>query len=73
MSSKNQTAVEWLQEAMTKKMNSKIGPSFLELFVKAKVMEKAQIVEAYERGEAEWNPFEYKSAKDYYKQTFKKK
>ncbi len=70
---KKQTAVEWLQEAMTKKMNSKIGPSFLELFVKAKAMEKEQIIEAYKRGESEWNPIEYKSATDYYNHTFKKK
>ena len=69
---KNKTAVEWLQEAMIKKMNSKIGPSFLELFVKAKAMEKEQIIDAYEQGEAEWCPFEYTSAKDYYKKTFKK-
>ena len=47
MSSKNQTAVEWLQEAMSKKLSSEIGPYFLDLFENAKAMEKEQIEWAY--------------------------
>ena len=50
MSSKNQTAVEWLQEAMRKKLSSEIGPYFLDLFENAKAMEKEQIVETYNEG-----------------------
>ena len=47
MSSKKQTAVEWLQEAMSKKLSSEIGPYFLDLFENAKAMEKEQIEWAY--------------------------
>jgi hypothetical protein len=44
---KKQTAVEWLQEAMSNKLSSEIGPYFLDLFEQAKEMEKDQIEEAY--------------------------
>jgi hypothetical protein len=69
---KKQTAVEWLEQAMIKKMNSQIGPSFLELFVKAKAMEKQQISEAYRTGVEEdvySNPL--RTGEMYYNQTFK--
>ena len=39
-----QTAVEWLQEAMSKKLSSEIGPYFLDLFEQAKAMERDQIM-----------------------------
>jgi len=65
---KNQTAVEWL--ALYIKGITTLNCD--EVIVKAKAMEKMQIIEAYEQGEAEWCPFEYESAKDYYKKTFKK-
>jgi hypothetical protein len=39
---KNQTAVEWLQEAISNKLSSEIGPSFLDLFEQAKAMERKQ-------------------------------
>jgi hypothetical protein len=41
---KKQTAVEWLQEAMSNKLSKEIGPSFLDLFEQAKEMEKDQIM-----------------------------
>jgi hypothetical protein len=66
---KNKTAVEWLQEAMTKKMNSKIGPSFLELFVKAKAMEKEQIIKAHFDAQPFSGTMLY-NAEQYYKETF---
>jgi hypothetical protein len=37
---KKQTAVQWLQEAIGKKLSSEIGPYFLDLFEQAKEMEK---------------------------------
>ena len=42
---KQQTAVEWLQEAMSKKLTNEISPSFLDLFEQAKAMEKEQMKE----------------------------
>ena len=44
---KKQTAVEWLQEAMTNKLSSEIGPYFLDLFEQAKAMERNQIMIAH--------------------------
>jgi hypothetical protein len=44
---KKQTSVKWLQEAMQKKLNYELSPSFLELFEQAKAMEKEQIIDAY--------------------------
>jgi hypothetical protein len=42
-----QTAVEWLQEAISKKVNNELGPYFIDLFDNAKAMEKEQIEDAY--------------------------
>jgi hypothetical protein len=42
-----QTAVEWLQEAISKKLSSEIGPYFLDLFEQAKEMEKQQHKETW--------------------------
>ena len=72
---KKQTAVEWLIDELRKVivMNGRLDAiSISELKMKAKAMERNQIIDAYEQGEAEWCPFEYTSAKDYYKKTFKK-
>jgi hypothetical protein len=46
---KQVTAVEWLQEAISKKLNNELGPYFIDLFDNAKAMEKEQIKSAYER------------------------
>jgi disulfide oxidoreductase YuzD len=43
---KHQTAVEWLQEAITKKLNNELGPYFIDLFDNAKAMEKEQMEKA---------------------------
>ena len=69
---KKQTAVEWLEQAMIKKINSQIGPSFLELFQKAKKIEKEQISQAYTIGVEEdvySNPL--RTGEMYYNETFK--
>ena len=42
---KKQTAVEWLQEAISKKLSSEISPYFLDLFDQAKEMEHYQIID----------------------------
>jgi hypothetical protein len=47
---RKQTAVEWLQEAMSNKLSSEIGPYFLDLFDQAKAMEREQIIDAYRNG-----------------------
>jgi hypothetical protein len=63
-----QTAVQWLQEAISKKLNSEIGPYFLDLFDQALEMERQQIIDAYHI-----NPLESKwknIGSDYYTQTF---
>jgi len=49
---KKQTAVEWLQEAMSNKLSSEIGPYFLDLFEQAKAMERNQIMIAHYAGES---------------------
>jgi len=44
------TAVQWLQEAISKKLSSEIGPYFLDLFDQAKAMERQQIIETFNEG-----------------------
>ena len=68
-----QTAVEWLQEAMSKKLSSEIGPYFLDLFEQAKAMEKQQIIYAFGQGSL-FDPvfpdqFHYR-ADDYYQHHY---
>ena len=47
---KTQTAVEWLQEAISKKLNNELGPYFIDLFDNAKEMEKEQLEDAWIKG-----------------------
>ena len=58
---KKQTAVEWLQEAISKKLTNEMSPFFLDLFEQAKAMEKQQIMDAYDSGEANQYSTEYNS------------
>ena len=53
MEIKKQTAVQWLQEAMSNKLISEIGPYFLDLFEQAKAMENEQIIDACNYGDFE--------------------
>ena len=69
MESKKQTAVEWLVEEL-EQHHTKIDIKNTVVFHQAIAMEKEQIIEAYENGEAEWTPFEFKTAQDYYTSTF---
>jgi hypothetical protein len=63
------TAVEWLQEAISKKLSSEISPFFLDLFDQAKAMEKEQIMDAYAIGKY-LNQDDRTFAEQYYTQTF---
>ena len=47
-----QTAVEWLQEAISKKVNNELGPYFIDLFDNAKAMEKDQIIYSNYNGQS---------------------
>jgi hypothetical protein len=73
---KKQTAVEWLEEAMSNKLSSEIGPYFLDLFEQAKAIEKEQIVEAYAAAIMKENNSDYigmneeTSGEIYYNQTY---
>ena len=53
MESIKQTAVKWLQEAISKKLSSEIGPYFLDLFEQAKAMHKEEIINAYRDGRSD--------------------
>ena len=71
MSSKKQTAVEWLIEQILPTISETISDvSIKELMQIAKTLEKMQIIEAYEQGEAEWSSFEFKTAQGYYTSTY---
>ena len=74
MKTKKQTAVEWLQEAMSNKLSSEIGPYFLDLFEQAKAMEKEQIIEAYRDGRTDQQTrvpkFYNRSSAIYYTSTY---
>jgi hypothetical protein len=67
---KQVTAVEWLQEAISKKVNNELGPYFIDLFDNAKAMEKEQIIDAYSNNG--WNDEDQKAnAEQYYNEQFK--
>jgi len=67
---KQVTAVEWLQEAISKKVNNELGPYFIDLFDNAKAMEKEQIIDAYSNNG--WNDEDQRAnAELYYNETFK--
>ena len=68
---KKQTSVKWLQEAMQRKLNYELSPSFIELFEQAKAMEKEQIINAYWDG-AEDMPMISKQCEQYYNEKFEK-
>jgi hypothetical protein len=68
---KQQTAVEWLQEAMSKKLTNEISPFFLDLFDQAKAMEKEQIKNAYVKGQSDCEIFTMESeSEQYYIDTY---
>ena len=64
-----QTAVEWLLIQIHKHWNSE-GLSFDKILEQAKVMEKEQIINAYDKGE--FNQGCNDEAEQYYNETYKK-
>jgi hypothetical protein len=50
--SRKMTALQWLEIAMQNKLKAEMGPYFAEAFEQAKEMEKQQIMDAYDSGEA---------------------
>ena len=58
-----QTAVSWLLEAINKKLNYELGPSFVEFFEQAKEIEKKQIMDSWAAGQ-------YPSAESYYQEIY---
>jgi disulfide oxidoreductase YuzD len=67
---KKKTAVDWLQEAISKKLSSEISPFFLDLFDQALEMERQQIINACYNG-SQLLPYEVRDkAEQYYTQTF---
>jgi len=64
-----QLAVDWLVEKIKL---AKPNFKFDSLIREAKEIEKEQIIEAYEQGESEWTPFEFKTAQDYYTSSYGK-
>jgi hypothetical protein len=61
-----QTAVEWLESELRKLPFVNV----LDVFEKAKAMEKEQIVDAFDNGAEEWTPIEYSDGQHYYNHNF---
>jgi len=71
MKPKEITAVEWLQEAISKKVNNELAPYFIDLFDNAKAMEKEQLIQANE--DFSTNELgELLTGEQYYNETYKK-
>ena len=70
MSSKKQTAVEWLEEAISKKLSSEISPYFLVLFEDAKAIENEQIEGAYKVGYNDCSLGRFSDCEKYYTSTY---
>jgi hypothetical protein len=66
-----QTSVEWLQEAISKKLNNELGPYFIDLFDNAKAMEKEQIENAYGDG-LNAHRTNFCNREEYYNKTYNK-
>ena len=64
MTQKKQTAVEWLYEQLPIRMKNYLQ----EEIIKAKAMEKEQIMDAYDKGE--FNDGMNETAEQYYTETY---
>ena len=74
ISKMKQTAVDWFQEQIIKIINGKCELSEIEIYNKAKEMEKEQIIEAFNQGKIYQGKFFGRvniNAEQYYNQTFK--
>ena len=69
---KKQTAVEWLVEQILPTISESLSDECIkELIEIAKALEKMQIIEAYEQGEAEWTPVDFRTAQGYFIETYR--
>ena len=66
-----QTAVQWLQEAITKKVNNELGPYFIDLFDNAKAMEKEQIINTFKGAQVLHAMNDKTRGEQYYNETYK--
>ncbi len=76
-----QTAVEWLVKTLNNKIDyipMKLWDDLREIIIKAKEMEKEQIMDAHNNGFSEGTVFgvntiyKYKTSKEYYNETYEK-
>lgn len=68
---KKQTAVEWLVEQILPTISETLSEASIEELMQiAKALEKMQIIEAYEQGEAEWTPVDFRTAQGYFNETY---
>jgi hypothetical protein len=65
------TAIDWLVEEL-ETYHTHIDIKNTVAFDFAKIMEKGQIIEAYEIGESEWTDITYEDGNDYYNKTYNK-
>ena len=73
MENNKQTAVEWLENVITSRIIRRNPHDTIIIqtaFDFAKIMEKGQIIEAYEIGESEWTDITYENGNDYYNKTY---
>jgi disulfide oxidoreductase YuzD len=72
----NQTAIDWLRQAINKKLNNELSPYFVDLFDNAKAMEKEQMDKVSEDWFVEGcshmkdNKRIYQSFEQYYNETY---
>jgi light-regulated signal transduction histidine kinase (bacteriophytochrome) len=70
---KKETAVEWLIDELRKVIveNGRLDAiSISQLKMKAKAMEKENIIVSYDEGNSEWTYNKYDNGNDYYQQNF---
>ena len=68
---KDKTAVEWLEEKITKNDCGDLPMYIYNFIEQAQEMEKQQIIDAFKTGECD-GTFEIINAEQYYNETFKK-
>ena len=72
---KKQTAVEWFQEQIIKKVNGTCELSEIQIFERAKAMEKEQIEDAHIEGQRVFDNYQHTQwttdqAEQYYNETY---
>ena len=68
--SKQQTAVEWLEEKIKSNLNNPMSVKFQEMFEQAKQLERQQIIDAHDNGYIDGANKKTITAENYYNETF---